>query len=65
MHIMNGMKMMIKIVLILSTILTFGSLYATYSGIGVQEVVSTKEPKKSIRSHSTSHRSSSGWSYGK
>lgn len=53
---------MTKIVLIVFSLLSVGSVYATYSGAaGLQEVVS--ETKQSVRSGSRS--SSSGWSYGK
>ncbi|CAA6803112.1 MAG: Unknown protein [uncultured Sulfurovum sp.] len=52
---------MTKVLLILFTILSIISIYATYNGIGLQEVVS--EDKKSVRSYRSGY--SGGWSSGK
>lgn len=60
---------MTKTILILFGLLSMGSIYATYSGIGLQSIQSEK--KKSIRSTSgytssySSGYSSGGWSSGK
>ncbi len=56
---------MTKIVLMILSTLTIFTVYATYTGMGLQEVDS--ENTKSSRSGSRSYGSSfsSGWSYGK
>jgi hypothetical protein len=59
---------MSKVILILFSLLSFGALYATYAGVGLQEVVS--EHKKAqhshyIRTNSFHSYSNGGWSYGK
>jgi len=60
---MIGMMTMIKAILILFTILTVSSIYATYSGIGLEEI--KQDSPKSSRVSSTRSHSNSGWSYGK
>lgn len=52
---------MIRTIFVLFTVLSLGSIYATYTGFGLQEVVS--EDKKSVRSYRSG--SSGGWSFGK
>ncbi|MDQ7084178.1 MAG: hypothetical protein Q9M36_04260 [Sulfurovum sp.] len=55
---------MSKVVLLIFSLLSIGAIYSTYRGVGLQEVVS--ENQKSIRTHHSSSRSSSGgWSFGK
>jgi len=56
---------MTKTVLIIFSLLSMGSIYSTYTGLGLQEV--TSEKKTSIRSSRgySSGFSSGGWSSGK
>jgi uncharacterized membrane protein YgcG len=58
---------MTKTVLILFSLLSMGSIYSTYTGLGLQEV--TSEKKKVVRSSrgfsTGSSFSSGGWSSGK
>jgi len=59
---------MAKVILIFFTLMTLGSLYSTYQGIGLQEVISQEPAPKRVHSttvRSSSHYSSGGWSYGK
>jgi hypothetical protein len=58
---------MIRIFLILFLVLTVTSLYATYKGIGLEEVVSQKEYRyvRLFSANSNFNFSSGGWSYGK
>jgi len=57
---------MIKVILILSSLLSAGALYATYTGAGLQEVVSKhKKTHHYIRTNSFHRYSNGGWSYGK
>ena len=52
---------MTKTILVVFSLLSMGSVYATYTGMGLQEV--TSEDRKSVRSHRSG--SSGGWSFGK
>ena len=63
MNTMIGMMMMIKAILILFTSLTVGSIYATYSGIGLEEI--KQDNPKSSRVSSSRGYSNGSWSYGK
>jgi len=57
---------MIRIILITFSILTVMAIYSTYTGFGLQEVIS--EPDKSVRSShsgSSSYTSGGSWGYGK
>jgi len=57
---------MIKVILILSSLLSAGALYTTYTGAGLQEVVSKhKKTHHYIRTNSFHRYSNGGWSYGK
>jgi len=59
---------MSKVVLILFSLLSFGALYATYTGVGLQEVVSEHRKVQHsyyIRTNSSFSYSNGGWSYGK
>jgi len=56
---------MTKLILILFSAMTIGSLYNTYEGIGLQEVVSKEPQTKTHHSVRTGHYNSGGWGYGK
>ena len=56
---------MTKLILLLFSAMTIGSLYNTYEGIGLQEVVSKEPQTQTQHSVRTGRYNSGGWGYGK